>query len=67
MQADNAFDRTLEINRDRIPADVRDAAIFIVDTLDLAWKGAQAVFENEAKPEHAISILGAVLDRLRQS
>ncbi|NJL88549.1 MAG: hypothetical protein HC916_01180 [Coleofasciculaceae cyanobacterium SM2_1_6] len=57
MKIDNPFDRMLENYRGHIPGSVRDAAVYVTDTLDLAWAAAQSVFEEQAKPEHALKIL----------
>jgi len=42
---------------------MRIAATEAVDTLDLAWKGVKAVFEEQAKPEHALMLLPVFLAR----
>ncbi len=57
MKINNPFDRMLDNYKGHIPESVRDAAIYVTDTLDLAWAAAQSVFEEEAKPEHALKIL----------
>ena len=62
MKLDNPFDRRLEAQK-RIPSSVRDAAIDVTDTLDVAWAAAQAVFETKAKPEHALALLSIMLAR----
>lgn len=63
MQAVNPFDQHLEVNK-RIPADVRDASRLVTDTMDLAWKAAQAVFEDAATPEIALAIYDRIVSRL---
>jgi len=72
MDINTPFDRALEVQfrseafpviyaaTGRSPDVLRNAAVFVVDTLDLAWLGAKAVFETKAKPEHAFQ----VFDRL---
>lgn len=62
MKIDNPFDTALASQK-QIPTSVRDAAIHTIDTLDLAWKGVQAVFEKDAKPEHALTLLPLLLQR----
>ncbi len=62
MKLDNPFDRRLEAQK-RMPSSVRDAAIDVTDTLDVAWAAAQAVFEAKAKPEHALALLSIMLAR----
>ncbi len=57
MKTDNPFDKKLEIQKGSIPSSMLDAAVYVTDTLDLAWASAQAVFEEQAKPEHALKIL----------
>ena len=57
MNIDNPFDKKLEILGNKIPGSLRDTAVHVTDTLDLAWAAAQSVFEDQAKPEHALKIL----------
>ncbi len=57
MKAENRFDKKLEVWGNHIPSTMRDAAVYVTDTLDLAWAAAQSVFEDQAKPEHALKIL----------
>jgi hypothetical protein len=66
MKHPNPFDTKLEIHANLIPPDIRDAAIYVTDTLDLAWAAAQAVFDDQAQPEHAIALLKLWLDRIPQ-
>lgn len=49
-------------------ASVKDAAwrghaIDVVDTLEIAWKKAVQLWGTNAKPEHALSIMHAILAR----
>jgi hypothetical protein len=62
MQIDNPFDRALEAQRN-MPESLRTAATHTVDSLDLAWQGAKAVFGTLAKPEHALMLLPILLER----
>lgn len=62
MKANNPFDTAITV-RKRMPATIRDAAIELTDTLDLCWAAAQAVFEKQAKPEHAIALLPMFMER----
>jgi hypothetical protein len=55
VKTDNPFDKKLAI--ENIPSSMLDAAVYVTDALDLAWASAQAVFEEQAKPEHALKIL----------
>ena len=59
MDANNPFDNALS----HIPDDIKDLAVFVVDTLDLCWKGAKAVFGDQAKPEHAFEIYDRLMSR----
>ena len=61
MKADNPFDKKLETWAARTPEDVREAAIFVTDTLDLCWASAQTVFEHTATSEITL----AIYDRIR--
>lgn len=70
MQIETAFDRAIKarfqtafdgfevINgvTGKCPEDVRNAAVYVADTLDLCWLAAQTLFGNKAKPEHALAI-----------
>jgi hypothetical protein len=62
MKLKNPFDTAITA-RKRMPTTVRDAAIELTDTLDLCWAAAQAVFEKQAKPEHAIALLPMFMER----
>lgn len=64
MKTDNPFDRHLEAAKG-MPSAVRDAAIFVTDTLDASWKAAQAVFEDKASPEVALAIFDRVVARMQ--
>ena len=76
MQIDNPFDKALEarFRQHSIPLvadvttksseDLKSAAIFTVDTLDLCWAGVQAVYGNKAKPEHAFEAFDRVMQLL---
>ena len=65
MKTDNPFDRHLEANKG-IPSDVRDAAVFVTDTLDVCWMSAQALFEHKASPEVALAIFDRVVVRMQE-
>ena len=62
MKANNPFDRALEAHKTNDPW--HGAAIDVTDTLDLAWIAAQAVFEQDARPEHALAICDMILRRV---
>jgi len=62
MKPDNPFEKSLEEWKHRIPANVRDVAIYVTDTLDLCWAAAQAVFEDKATPEIALAIYDRMTD-----
>ena len=55
MKVDNPFDKHLEVNKN-IPEETRNAAIYVNDTLNIAWLSAQAIFEDKASPELALEI-----------
>jgi hypothetical protein len=67
MKIDNPFDKKLEIWGNRIPGEMHDAAVYVTDTLDLAWAAAQSVFEDQAKPEHGLKILELFLSESNKS
>lgn len=60
---DNPFDKHLEINK--FSADVRESAVFVTDTLNIAWLSAQSVFEDTATPEIAIAIYDRIAARIQ--
>ncbi len=62
MQTNNPFDRKIELQKG-MPSFVRDAAIELTDTLDLCWAAVQAVFEDSATPEHALTLLPMFMTR----
>jgi hypothetical protein len=78
MDATTAFDRALEkrltsraypvINAAtrRDPNQVRDALLFVVDTLDTCRLGASEIFGIKARPEHAFAILDRTLALLEK-
>jgi|GEM_PF-3486705 len=57
MKSEDPFEKRLKDRRGYIPGSVNDAAVYVTYTLDLAWAAAQSVFEEQAKPEHALKIL----------
>lgn len=61
MQADNPFDKKLDLVK-RMPEGMRDALVYVTETLDFAWAAAQAVFENQATPEQALKICEMVME-----
>ncbi len=67
MKADNPFDKKLEIWKNRIPQQVRDASVFVTDTLDLSWAAAQSIFEDKATPEIALAIYDRLVDRMDEA
>ncbi len=68
MKSKNPFDAKLELlHRDpKTPEGLIDAAIYVVDTLGLAWAAAQSVFENRATPELALEIYDRIDARQRE-
>jgi hypothetical protein len=62
MKTDNPFDRKIEASKG-MPAHFRDAAIELTDTLDVCWAAARAVFDQDAKPGHAIALLPMFMTR----
>lgn len=63
MKIENAFDTHLKVN-ESIPSEIRDAAIDVNDTLNIAWLSAQSIFEDKASPEIAIEIYNLMQERL---
>jgi hypothetical protein len=67
MKAENPLDKKLEVWADRTPEDVREAAIFVTDTLDLCWASAQTVFEHKATPELTLAIYDRIRARMAEA
>jgi hypothetical protein len=42
---------------------ISDAAIFVNDTLDIAWASAKSVFGNDATPDIAVLIYDRIIER----
>ncbi|RBO82668.1 hypothetical protein [Marinomonas aquiplantarum] len=63
MKIENAFDIHLKVNKS-IPSEIRDAAVDVNDTLNIAWLSAQSIFEDKASPEIAIEIYNLMQERL---
>lgn len=64
MKPKNPFDTKLDNLNGRIPQDIHDEAVYIVDTLDICWAAAQSVFEKHATPEDAFEIFDILSARL---
>lgn len=60
MKIDNPFDAALKTRNVREP--FLGAAVDVADTLELAWDAARAVFEDAARPEHAIAVARLMLE-----
>lgn len=61
MKIDNPFDKKLELPQVQRKTSVANSAPYVVDMLDMAWAGVLAVFEEQAKPEHALMLLPHLL------
>lgn len=75
MKSENAFDRHLALLDRRFgdqdvvthsPSlpEIKVAAIFVTDTLDLCKAAADAVFEDKSTPEAALAIYDLVIARI---
>jgi hypothetical protein len=64
MKIDNPFDRKLKDWGNDIPQDVRDAAVYVTDTIELSWSAAQAIFEEKATPELALAIYDRITAKI---
>jgi hypothetical protein len=62
MKPDNPFDSKLDAAK-RLPDHCRAAFVDITDTLDFCWAAAQSVFQDAARPEHALALLPQFLQR----
>lgn len=45
-------------------SEVREASGFVVDTLDIAWSAAKALFGEKATPDHALEIYDRMILRI---
>ena len=56
------FDRALEFARRsaNAPAHIVDAAVYVRDTVDLAWKAATSIFGKQATPDVALAIFDRI-------
>lgn len=64
MKVDNQFDKKLKDQKETIPADVRDAAIFVTDTLDICVASANTVFDTKATPDLALEIYDRLIEKM---
>lgn len=64
MEINNPFDQKLDAQINWVPEEVSGSLVHLVDSLDLCWAGARAVFMNEARPEHALALLQLLEARL---
>lgn len=56
MKTDNPFDKRMKLYEGRLPPGVADSLAYVCDNLDWSQTIAQAVFEKQATPEHALEI-----------
>lgn len=63
MDHTNAFDRWLELPGVRRQSFIVDASVESRDTLLGCWHAVASVFGDQARPEHAITLLPLVLQR----
>ena len=66
MKVKNPFDRKLEVWGNNIPGEVRDAATFVTDTMELCWASAQSIFKKKATPEIAVAIYDRVVKKIAE-
>ena len=66
MNIDNPFDEKLKIWGDRIPNEIRDASVFVTDTMELCRASAESIFEEKATPEIAIAIYDRINQRISE-
>jgi hypothetical protein len=64
MKRDNPFDKKMALPQVQRMTSVVNTVPFVVDTLELAWAGVQSVFDDQAKPEHALMLLPTLLQRI---
>jgi hypothetical protein len=64
MRDDNPFDKKIAMPQVQRMTSVVNTVPFLVDTMELVWAGVQSVFEEQAKPEHAITLFPLVLQRI---
>ncbi len=64
MKVNNEFDNKLEAQKENIPKDVLDAAVFVTDTMDLCVASADAIFDTKSTPELALEIYDRVIEKM---
>ena len=62
MKHPNPFDTKLDVSP-ALTEDRRSAFTEVTDTLDFCWAAAQAVFGQDARPEHGLALLPTFLQR----
>jgi len=62
LDKDTPFDNKLELWSRRIPGRTRDAAIYVNDTLELAYASAKQNFGDEVDPSIALAVYDRILD-----
>lgn len=77
MRSKNTFENKIELLNKFRPrnsilgqpsiSELRNAAIFVTDTLDLCFASAEAVFEKERTPEIALAIYDRVVARMKDA
>lgn len=65
MDTNNPFDKKLDLWKIHLPEEIRDAAIYVTDTLDLCLASAQSVFGENISHEMALEIYDRVVDRIQ--
>jgi hypothetical protein len=66
MTNPNPFDRRIDIltKSRETPKGVVDAAVFVHDTIELAWMAAEDVFGDKATPDVALAIYDRIAARM---
>ena len=62
MKRDTEFDKALKLYEGKMPADIREALVVTVDTLDCCRLGCEAVFEKRASPKDVLVLLQVVMN-----
>ena len=65
MKIKNPIDQYLGANT-ALPMGVREGTVWVTDTMDVAWKIAQSVFDKKATPEIAVAIFDRLSARIEQ-
>lgn len=63
VAANNAFDRKIDAQKGALDSSMRDAAIYVHDTMDLAFAAAQSFFGDKPPVEAVMAMYDRISER----